>query len=372
MPATDQPASDRTYLSRAVEVTVHIGLLLAIVAFTFQIAQPFIGPIIWGAIIAVAAYPLVIRMAGAIGGRQGPAALVFTLLALTLLIWPTVKLGGAAAQNLQTLAQHLREGTLDVPAPRESVTAWPLVGEPIYEFWKLAESNLEEAVAKLKPQVVALAKWLLGMSVGTGLGILQFIFSVIIAGIFLAHARGARESTVRVVERLAGEGRGERLVDLSRSTVQSVVNGILGIAVIQALLAALGFVVMGIPAAGVLAAICLVLAVVQVGVFIVLLPLSIYVFSVTDPGVATAFLAWNIFVGLIDNVLKPILLARGVAAPMVVVFVGAIGGLLSSGIIGLFVGPVILVLAYTLFRAWLEEGQTGEGSVEETVKQGAS
>jgi predicted PurR-regulated permease PerM len=144
------------------------------------------------------------------------------------------------------------------------------------------------------------------------------------------------------------------MTELSQATVKSVVTGILGIAVIQSLLAGLGFMVMGVPAAGLLAFICLILAIVQIDILIILIPLSIYAFSVAGTGAAIAFLVWNIAVGLINNVLKPILLAKGVNAPMAVIFIGAIGGMLHYGIIGLFVGAVIMVLGYTLFIAWLK------------------
>ena len=182
----------------------------------------------------------------------------------------------------------------------------------------------------------------------------MFVFSIIIAGIFQANAVGSREATVTVANRLFGE-RGSGLVDLGHATIISVVRGILGIALLQTFLAGLGFIVIDLPGAGLWALICLVLAVVQIDVLLLLIPLSIYVFSTQSTITAIVFLVWNLAVGLLNNVLKPIVLGRGVDAPMVIVFMGAIGGLLLSGIIGLFVGAVVLVLGFKLFQAWLNQ-----------------
>ena len=210
-------------------------------------------------------------------------------------------------------------------------------------------------LGQYKAEIKALAKWIISAAAGSSLNILMFIFSIIIAGIFLVSAKGVKEVFIAIFDRVAG-GRGIELTKLSLSTVNSVVTGILGIALIQSLLSGLGFIAMGIPAAGVLAFICLIMAIVQIDILLVLIPLSIYAFS--DPQTSTtaamAFLVWNIGVGLMNNVLKPILLAKGVDAPMSIIFVGAIGGMIYSGIIGLFVGAVVMVLGYTLFMVWLK------------------
>ncbi len=190
-----------------------------------------------------------------------------------------------------------------------------------------------------------------------GLEILGFIFSIIVAGIFLARAESGRKAVVAIFTGVMGHD-GKALADLSQATVNSVVNGILGIAIIQTLLAGLGFMVMGVPGAGVLAFICLVLAVVQIDILVILIPLSIYAFSFASTPAAIVFLIWNIAVGLMNNILKPIMLAHGVQAPMAIIFIGAIGGLIAHGIVGLFVGAVILVLGYTFAAS---QGERSEG-----------
>ena len=349
------PATDPVFLSRIVEATVRVGVLVVLVAWCLQIVWPFLIPVIWGVIIAIAAYPIYHRLQVALGGRRKLAATIFTLLALVLLIGPTILLAETLIASAQELATDLRDGTVAVPVPPEGIGQWPVIGQPLERFWRLASVNLEQALGEIGPQLRAFASWLLSAVAGVGLGILQFVFSIITAGVLLAQAQPGRRVAYAIATRLAGE-QGPELADLAHMTIRSVTRGILGVALIQALLAGLGFLAVGLPAAGFLALICLVLALVQ-SIVIVLIPTVIYVFATADPVVAAVFLIWSLFVGLIDNVLKPILLGRGVKAPMIVIFLGAIGGFLAFGVIGLFVGAVVLALGYELFLAWLYQGQ---------------
>ncbi len=284
-----------------------------------------------------------------LGGRRTLAATLFTVLTLVVLITPTVMLSDTLFGGARNVAKALTEGSLDIPPPPERVAVWPPIGEPLAEFWELASTNLEEALSEIGPQLKATAKWLLAVVAGVGVGLLQFVAAIVIAGVLLAHGEGGKRAGQAIAARLADE-RGAAFLELARATVRSVARGILGVALIQSLLAGLGFLVMGVPAAGLWA---LLLAVVQIGVFPIVIPVLIYVFTTADTLPPVLFLVWSIFVGTLDNVLKPILLGRGVNVPMAVIFVGAIGGFLVSGIIGLFVGSVILVLGYQVFLVWL-------------------
>jgi predicted PurR-regulated permease PerM len=263
-------------------------------------------------------------------------------------------LAGTLVESAQGLAADLTDGTLSIPAPPESIGSWPIIGEPLERFWRLALVNLGAALGEIRPQIAAFGRWLLATVAELGLGILQFVIAIIIAGVLLPNAQGGGDAARAIASRLAGE-RGPDYAELGQATVRSVARGILGVALIQSLLAGLGFLAVGVPGAGFLALVCLLLAVVQIGPAVVLLGTVIYVFSTADTSTAVIFSIWSIFVALIDNALKPILLGRGVRVPMVVIFVGAIGGLLASGIIGLFVGSVVLALSFTLFNAWLKE-----------------
>lgn len=349
---------DERLMSRVVEATIRVGLLGLLAAWCFVIVQPFIVPAVWGVIIAVATYPGYARLEGLLGGRRVLAAGLFTVVALVVLVVPATLLSGTLVEGARALATGLYEGTIRIPPPPEGVAAWPLVGEWLERFWTQASENLGAAAQMIGPQLKVAGTWLLAAAAGMGVGLLQFILALVIAGVLLAHAEPAERAAHAIARRLAGE-RGADFAELAEATVRSVTRGILGVALIQAMLAGLGFLAVGVPGAGLWALIALLLSVVQVGVFPVVVPVVIYVFSTADTATAIVFLIWSAFVGTIDNVLKPILLGRGVAVPMAVIFLGAIGGFLSSGIIGLFVGSVVLVLGYKLLLAWLYEPAPG-------------
>jgi len=353
------------FVSNAVEATIRIGFVLLLAASCFQIVRPFVGMIAWAAIIAVAGSQGYAKLRRVLGGRRGLATLVFILVALVLLAVPTVLLSGTFVEGARKLAGQLSSGTLHIPPPPESVAGWPVIGEPLARFWTLASENLKAALGQVQPQLKALGAWLLGMGASLGLQVLQFVLSIVIAGLLLAHSEGAAAAAEAVAIRIAGS-RGPELTALADATVRSVARGIIGVAVIQSVFAGIGFLVAGVPGAGLWALICLVLAIVQIGPTIVLVGATVYVFSTASTLTAVLFLVWNLFVALMDNVLKPILLGRGVNVPMVVIFLGAIGGFLAMGLIGLFVGSIVLVLGHTLFLAWLAEARQVAASETKT------
>jgi len=347
-------------VKKIIEIVVPIGLILLLLVWCFNIIAPFIAPIVWGVVIAIGTYPMCQWFIKKTNLSNALGTTLFTLLMVLLLITPTVMLTGVMFDDAQTLAKNLDSGTLNIPGPPDVVGDLPLIGDDLKDFWTRVSEDPKATLGQIEPQLKALGKWMLKAAAGAGLGVLMFIFSIIIAGIFMAKADACKKAVLIVCNRLVGE-RGDRMAALSHKIIQSVITGILGIALIQTLLAGLGFIAMGIPGAGFLSMICLVLAVVQIDILIILIPLSIYAFSFAGTGAAVAFLIWNVAVGLLNNILKPILLGRGVDAPMLVIFLGAIGGLLLSGIIGLFIGPVVLVFGYTLFMDWLaHEAESAE------------
>jgi predicted PurR-regulated permease PerM len=231
------------------------------------------------------------------------------------------------------------------------------VGKPLYKLWSLASTNLEAALSQLGPEITAVGTWLLEKVAGIGLGIVQFVIAIVIAGFLLVHSKGGHRVAHGICARLAGD-RGSDLADLAEATIRGVTRGVIGVALIQALFAGLGLVVANVPLAGLWTLICLVLCVVHIGAVPIMLPATIYVFCTNSVLAGILFLLWAIFVSTIDNVIGPILMGRGVDVPMPVIFVGAIGGMLVTGLIGLFVGAVILALGYRLFLTWLEMGRT--------------
>jgi predicted PurR-regulated permease PerM len=338
---------------QALEAITRIGVVALLVLWCFEIVRPFIVPIVWGIIIAVAIFPPYRKLRSLVGERATLAAALMSVALLLLIVGPVVLLVSMLADNLQALAQQLREGRLTIPPAPLGVRAWPIVGPPVFTFWDLAASNLSAAVGQLAPQLRELARPVLATAAAVGLGMLEFVLAVVLAGVFLAFSEDGHRLTRMIGRRLAGQ-RGVELVDLSESTIRSVARGVLGVAAIQAFMAGAGLVVIGVPFAGLWTVLALLLGVLQVGVGLIMIPAAIYVFSTHDSLPAILFLVWTIIVIFTDNVLKPLLLGRGLDVPMLVIFVGALGGMITSGIIGLFVGAILLALGYKIFLAWLE------------------
>ncbi len=344
----------RAFVANALEAAVRIGLVALLAAWCLMIIRPFVEPMTWAIIIAVAVYPLYLHLANSLQGRTKLAATLFTLLALAILITPTMMLTVSLVDSAQTLSAELKDGRLHVPPPPDSVAEWPLVGERLHAFWTLASQNLEGALTRVAPQLEAAGKWLLSGVAGTGGSVLKFVLSIIIAGVLLANAEAAARVARAILERVTGE-RGAEFATLAGATVRSVAQGVLGVAAIQGFLAGIGLLVMGVPAAGLWAVLVLLLAVVQLPPILILGPIIVYVFNVADTVPAVLFMIWSILVSMSDAFLKPMLLGRGLETPMLVILLGAIGGMVMSGIIGLFIGSVILAVGYELFMAWLME-----------------
>lgn len=275
-----------------------------------------------------------------------------TLALLLILVFPMVFLMTVLIDNLRVVFDQLRDGTLIIPPPPQGIKDWPVIGTPLEKFWSMAAENLEVAVQQLTPQLEEFVAPLLGAAATVGLNIVKLIVAVILSGVFMAYSAEGYQLSRAIGRRLAGQ-QGVELVDLAEATMRSVARGVLGVALIQSTAAGIGLLMAGVPLAGLWTVIALVLCIVQIGPFLIMGPAAVYVFWTSDTLPAVLFLIWSIFTGLLDNFLKPLLLGRGLDVPMIVIFMGAIGGLFMSGIIGLFVGAVVLALGYKVFRAWL-------------------
>jgi len=345
---------NKDYVNRAVEASIHIGLVILLAATCIFILRPFIPVLAWGIIVAIAVYPRYLKLQLILRGRSVLAAVLIALLLLALLIGPVVLLSGTLIGGIQNLLAHFRDGTPIIPPPPAGVETWPLVGIPLKNAWSLASTNITTALMSFAPQIKAIVPSLLSASAGIGLTVLQFALSIIVAGAILANSRGAAGAAHSLANSIFGDN-GPEFEQLVGSTIRSVTIGILGVALIQSVLAALGFVVAGLPGAGLWAVVFLVAALLQVGT-VVLIPAVIYVFATASVTKAVIFMVWCLFVALVDNTLKPLLLGRGVAVPIAVVFLGAIGGFVAMGLVGLFVGAIVLSVGYKLFLAWIKEG----------------
>lgn len=332
---------------------VRWGLLFLLIGLSFLIVAPFVIMIIWGIIIAVAIFPFFVKSVKFFGNKKALTAFVFTLVLLSIIIIPSILLTGSTAHGYQNLRTAYQEGKLIIPEPTEEVNDWPLIGEKLYAAWDLAAHNLRQFFQKYAEQVQGFAGWFVETMTSLGLTVVQFIVSIIIAGVLLNHAEMGKATTNRFAVRVLGES-ADDFVKLTAGTIRSVVQGILGIAFIQSLATAILTLAFGIPIPGLWALIVLIIAIVQLPPLLVLGPMIVYVFSVHDTVPATIFTVFAVLISISDSLLKPVFLGRGVDIPMLVVLIGAIGGMLVFGILGLFVGAVVLALSYKLLMAWLK------------------
>ena len=340
-------------MNRVVEVSIHVGLLILLVVACLLILYPFIPLVTWGIIIAVAAYPAFQKLQRLLGDRATLAAVLFTLALLAAAIVPAVLLGQSLVEGAQAAAAKFKAGIPIIAPPPDNIKTWPIIGRPLKGMWTLASKDVSELIRKYAPQIKAVLPGVVSASASFGVTVLQLLLSTIVSGVMLANAKAAYQVIRSLANRIFGE-KGPEFQQLVGQTIRSITFGILGVALIQSFFATLGFFVVGLPAAGLWSAILMFAAVLQGG-GLVLIPAVIYIFATASTTKAVIFLIWCIFVGSLDNILKPLLLGRGVAVPMAVIFLGAFGGFFAMGIIGLFIGAVVLSVGYKLFLAWLEE-----------------
>jgi predicted PurR-regulated permease PerM len=337
------------------DVLIRAGLILALALLCYRVLAPFIVLMVWAVILAVILYPLHQALARRIGGRQGLAATSIIILAVLLIVVPSAVLMSSFGDSVRQLIQDVQHDTLPIPPPRPGVAQWPLVGERLYRVWQQAHADLPALVQGLQPKIGELAGHALAMVASIGGAVLQFVAAVIIAGIIMAFGEAGDRSSRAIFERLAGEEHGAEFAHLATATIRSVAQGVIGIALIQAILVGLGLLVAGVPLAGVLALVVLVLGIAQVPALVVIGPAIVYLWASGDYSNAEAA-GYSVLLGvagMADNVLKPLMLGRGVDAPMPVILLGALGGMTSAGIRGMFVGATVLALGYQIFMGWV-------------------
>jgi predicted PurR-regulated permease PerM len=346
-----EPAqSEQQFLGRVTSGTIRVVLLGAWIVWCLQIVLPFVIPILWGAIIATAVLPLVERL---FPKRPLIGAVVFGVLGFALIIVPAWLFLGGVGDFAIRVGKQWAEGELEIPPPRPEVADWPLVGKRLHALWTDAVNAPASVVEQYLPQLRQIGRWLMQSLGSLTLGVLESLFAIVLAAAFIAKAESTRRALVPVAERIAPD-HGQTLVDLASETVRGVAKGVLGIALLQAVLSWAGMKIAGVPAPGVWALLVLIVAVAQLPSLLILGPVTVWVFLSSSTAAGIGFLIFAVFVGLIDNVLKPLVLGRGSRVPTLVIVVGAIGGMIGYGIIGLFVGAVVLGVGYELFAAWVK------------------
>ncbi len=346
--------NEKSFLKNTLESAIRIVILFILIGWCFKILEPFLGIMMWGVIIAVTMYPLHVAVTKRLGGRAKLSAAILTGILLLVIIVPCLFLGGSMISGLQGLVSLYQNGGVKVPQPSGTVLSWPVIGKELYNLWKTAAENPGEVIKMYGPQLTWLFNWVVSFVSQAGMGFLMMLASIAVAGIVLVYSQEGGIAARNLFIRMAGD-QGENFSKVTEVTIRNVARGIIGVAFIQAALAGLGFLVAGVPLAGLWALIALLLAIVQVGVSPVSIVVLIYMFSTTNTLTAVLLTIWLILVSLSDNVLKPLLLGKGAPVPMLVIFLGSIGGFIFEGFMGLFLGAIILSLGYKLVLAWLEE-----------------
>jgi predicted PurR-regulated permease PerM len=343
---------------RTADLAIRLGLLGLIGYWSLQVIAPFLTIVLWSAILTVALYPLFDWLAGRLRRRRLAAVLV-ALLSLMVVIGPVTWLAFGLIGGVGALARQLDAGMLSVPLPADAVKDWPLVGEQVHRLWSRAATNMKAVLVEVAPYLRPIGVRLLGIVESVGLGLLEFMASIVVAGFLFTPAPRLLD-TVRALLRRVLSDRGEEMVQLVGATIRNVSRGVIGIALLQSILAGAGFLAAGIPAAGVLAFLVLLLSVIQIGPGILLVPVVIWSWTAMETMSALIFTAYMVAVGFMDNILRPILMARGLTTPMPVIMLGVIGGTLAYGIVGLFFGPIVLSVAWALMAAWVQERNATE------------
>ncbi|HEY6816968.1 MAG TPA: AI-2E family transporter [Croceibacterium sp.] len=339
------------------DVLIRAGLVAALVTLCYRTFHPFLNLLLWSMILGVALYPLHKMLRNKLGGRNGLAATIVVLLTVAVVLIPVYLLASSLASSAETAATAVRSGNFEVPPPSDDVAGWPVIGNQVHAVWTQASTDAAVVARDYAPQLKAFSLAVLGKIAAAGVGLLLFLFALCLAGVFMAYGENGHRSAIASFERIFGPGRGQHVTALCTSTIRAVAQGVIGIAFIQALLVGVAFIAMGIPGAGLLTLAVLLLGIAQLPAAILTIPVIIVVLS--SQGVTTAtmiFAAYTFVAGLADNVLKPIMLGRGVDVPMPVILIGALGGMVTGGVIGLFIGPVVLAIGYELYWQWVREG----------------
>lgn len=340
------------------DITIRLFILLLIVGWCLAIMYPFVSIILWSLILAVAMLPLHTSLAKKMGGRPKLASFIIIFTFLVIIIVPTSLLVGSLVDEVKELKVSYQAGKLTIPPPADKVKEWPVIGEKLYDTWQSASVNLEKTIVKHKDQLTETGKKIARGILGAGGAVVQIMVSLLIAGILLVVG-GAGETIRKFFRKLAGD-RGDEFADMTVKTVGSVVKGIIGVALILALLHGIILMLAGIPYAGIWTLLIFVLCILQLPVVFVTLPIVVYIFAEKEMMPAILWTVLLIVAGLSDNILKPVLLGKGAPVPMLVIFIGVIGGFILSGFIGLFTGAIVMSIGYTLFVGWINSNNIEE------------
>ncbi|MFI0843805.1 AI-2E family transporter YdiK [Mesorhizobium sp. IMUNJ 23232] len=350
-------------IGRATLLVLFIGgLLLA----SFWVLQPFLPAILWATTLVLATWPVMLWVQRHTGNRRAIAVLIMTVAILLVLIIPLWLAVGTVLANIDVISDLIRTAlSMRMPSPPDWVKQLPLVGESLAQAWeRIRQSGVADLASKLMPYAGALTQWVAAAAGSVGAMFIQFLLTTVIAAVMYAGGERAAAQLVRFGQRLAGD-RGEKAVHLAGQAIRSVALGVVVTALAQSVIGGIGLAVVGVPFAALLTALMFVLCLIQVGPALVLVPTVVWLYYSGDAVSGTILLVFTVVATTIDQFIRPILIRRGADLPLLLILAGVVGGLIAFGILGIFIGPTVLAVAYTLLNAWIAEAEGPRSSAEE-------
>lgn len=346
------------FASNIIDIVIRVAALCILLYWSFKLIQPFITLLIWSSVLAIALYPIFEWLSAWLNNRRKLAALLLTaanlFVVLGPLTWLTINLIG----SLQFAWGKFDFVNQSLPSPPASIRSWPIIGEQLFVFWDLASTNLQAAAVQLAPSLKPIGNSLLKLVASASTGSLTFLASIVVAG-FLFPPAPVLSRSLRQLFRRLNPKRSEVFTELATSTIRIVASGVIGVSLLQTLLAAVGLVVAGIPAPALFCFFILILGIVQIGPTVILIPIVIWSWWTMDTSSAAIFTIYMVLVGVVDNILRPLVMARGLRTPIPVTLIGVLGGILAYGITGLFLGPIVLAVVWELCSSWIAEERSG-------------
>ena len=335
-------------------VVLMVLFILALIISSLRILGPFLLAGVWATTIVVATWPLLVRVERVLGKRRGAAVAVMVVVMLLAFVLPLGLAIDSIVSHRETISGWLTGlPGMALPTAPEWIERIPAIGPKIAMAWnEIAAAGTQTIFVRLAPHTKSAFAWVMGRVGGLGSAFIQFLLTIAISGILYARGEIAAAGVLRFGRRLGGD-RGEDVIRLAGQSVRAVALGVIVTALVQSVLTCIGLAIAGVPFATMLSGIAFVLCIAQIGPTLVLLPATIWLYTQGSHGWAVALLVWTVFVGTIDNFVRPVLIRRGADLPLLLIFAGVIGGLLSLGVVGLFVGPVVLAVSYTLLRQWV-------------------
>lgn len=349
---TPAPARARTEDGRIADHAIRLAFLGLFAWWSLQLVTPFVNIAIWSVILAVALHPVYRRLLRLLGGRQSLAAAVLTAMVLALVAGPIALLAASLVDTVTGIATFVQEGRLRIPPPPEGLSEWPIIGARIGQQWSLAHENFPAALNQVWPEPRETAAAVVRRLSALGGDMALFLVAILLSGFLYKPGPRIVEGARLFASRLVAP-RGAAFVEMAGATIRSVSQGVIGLALVEAVAAGIILLVAGVPGAGLIAFAILFLSLVQIGPAPVLLPLVIWAWATQDTMLAVTITVAAVVILLADNLLKPLLIRRGLKTPMLVILAGVIGGTIGYGMVGLFLGPVVLAVFYDLVMAWI-------------------